>query len=170
MNLALTLFIAVIILLIGGIWLFHKIFPDFESDNLGFVFFVAWLFTITFTSIAIYGTYVDSIKYYEERHEYYIYSLGNDKYMEGDFGLFTGSINEIDYYFFYVNYVNGMGREKIATSNGYIKEGDYRPEVRGVYEKYRDEDRFWKVMDEYHEEHFRIYVPRNTIIRDFKVR
>lgn len=169
MNLGLILFIAVVALFMGGIFLFNKIFPNFSRDNLGGFLIILWGFGLFGSAMATHQIYSASIEYYEEEHEYYIHSLGNDKYIKGSFGLFTGNIDQIDYYFFYVNYVSGMGREKLPTSNTYLVEGNYRPVVKSVHKKYKDDDRFWKVWND-GVKYYKMYVPKNTIIRDFKVR
>lgn len=171
MNLALILVLGGIGVFIGGIWLFHAVFRKFNSDNWGTFLFIVWFFALFFTGMTTFTNYENSIKYQEEKVEYYIQSLGNNSYVEGDIGLFTGSIEEIDYYFFYVSYMSGMGREKLRTSECYIVEGNYsRPIIKGMYTKYKDNDRFWKIWDEYKPDYYKIYVPKNTIIRDFKVR
>jgi len=172
MNLALILLISGFIILFP-IYFFIGQLKPFNRINEGWGIFL-WFVTAIITFVIgmnIQVKYEEEISYNDEEHKYFIHSLGNDKYIEGSFGLFTGSINEIDYYFFFVNYVGGMQREKLPISRCYIVEGDYsRPYVSESLHKFNDDDRFWKVWNEYEPYKYTIYVPRNTIVRDFKVR
>ena len=171
MNLALILILLGLGIFVGIIAIVYKTIGDKIPDVLG-GFLVFILFVIIFCSgLNIYNQYEESILELEENHEFYIYSLGNDKYINGDIGLFSGTIDEIDYYFFYVKYTNGMFREKLKLDKCYIVEGDYpRPEIKGVYRKFKDKDKFWKIWDDVTADYYKIYVPKGTIIRNFKVR
>ena len=105
-----------------------------------------------------------------EKHDWYIESLGNDKSLNGSFFLGSGSVNEIDYYYFYVNTTDGLSRLRRRVSKTYIIETDDRkPELVIIYDHYDDDDKFWTVADDT-ELHYRLYVPKGTIIRDFSVR
>lgn len=173
MNLALVLFIVIVSIFIAVPITIATIMESKNksiNDFLAAVLMIAWSIFCFGSGVTIQNEYEDTISYTEEQHMYHIHSLGNDKYTEGNFGLFTGEINDVDYYFYFVNYTTGMRRNKLPISKTYLIEGDYRPKVVAVYKKYRDEDRFWKVWDEYEPEYYKIYVPKNTIVRDFKVR
>ena len=169
MNLTLLLLVLGLGYFVGMIYIFNKIFPN-VGEHLGIFLVILHLGISIFTPMITHQLYVEEIQYSVEKHEYYPKSLGNDKYMNGEFGLFTGSINEVDYYFFYVEYSTGMMREKLRVSECYIVETNRKPEIVGVYKKYKDEGRTFKIMDEHEPSFYRIYVPHNTIIKDFKVR
>ena len=110
------------------------------------------------------------MKHTQEKHWHYIESLGNDKYLNGSFFIGSGSIDETDYYFFFIETKHGHKRIKLKVDYTYIIETDAKnPEWVKVYTHYGDEDSFWKVWS--HDfEHNKLYVPSGTIIRDFKVR
>ncbi|MCG8750498.1 hypothetical protein [Tenacibaculum finnmarkense] len=169
MNLGITLFVAWGVIFYLGLSLYHRIIEPKEDKWYHNLFFIIWIST-AIIPFAIHQNFIKDIEYEEEEHEWYIKSLGNDKYVKGKFFLGSGSVQEKDYYFFYVNTSKGYQRLKILVSETYIIETDKRaPEYVKVYSKYNDEGIFWKVL--FHDEKFnRLYVPKNTIIRDFKVR
>lgn len=170
MNLGLVLTLGFIGLFIFGIWAYWRWINYDHKFWTGFFFFV-WLVGCFATPLATYNSYESSLEYTSEEHEFYIYSLGNDKYTEGSFILGSGSIDQKDYYFFFVNYTVGMHREKLPVSEVYLIEGDYdRPAVKGVYRKYKDDGKFWKIMDDLEPRYYKAYVPRGTIVKEFRVR
>ncbi len=134
------------------------------------ILFVAYNMVLIIAAILIFHAIFNPVKRDLKKHLYYIESLGNDKYTEGSFMLGSGSIETIDYYFFYVNTINGYKRLKTPVCDTYIIETDNkRPEYIQVYNTWDDEDMFLKVFLD--DVTYRIlYVPKNTIIKDFKVR
>lgn len=179
MNLTLFLIFGFIGIMVGSIhlvsfiqnksWFPKWLYSFFDRNGAGVLMIFA-VFLLAF-GLYKYNVYESKILYYEEEHEYYIYSLGNESEISGDFFLGTGDISSTQYYFFYVNYTKGMFREKIPAHKSYIIEGDYdRPYVSRIMRKYDDQDRFFKIFDDVEADHYKIYVPHGTIIRDFRVR
>lgn len=72
---------------------------------------------------------------------------------DGSFGLFGGSIDEEQYYFFYVNEGEGKMLEKVKADETIVIETDKRrPHIV----------RIWCQDD-------RLYVPKGTVIKDYHV-
>ncbi len=169
MNVVLFLMILGVAIFIGGIIAYHKV-VDPSENGIHIVAFFAWFVGLIALGGWTHEEIVDSMRYREEVHEWYIHSLGNDKYLNGDFMLGTGTISETDYYFFYVKTVRGMSRIKVRVYDTYLIETDSRrPEYVEVVQKYDDEGRFWKVICD--DKLFnKLYVPTGTIVREFSVR
>ncbi|MBE7649149.1 hypothetical protein [Tenacibaculum finnmarkense] len=169
MNLGLTLFVVWGVVFYLGFTLYHRIIEPEDDKWYHNLVFILWIST-AIIPFAIHQKFARGIEYEEEEHQWYIKSLGNDKYVNGNFFVGSGTIDETDYYFFYVNTSNGYQKLKILVSQTYIIETDKRtPEYVKVYSNYNDEEIFWKVL--FRDEKFnRLYVPEHTIIRDFKVR
>jgi hypothetical protein len=106
-----------------------------------------------------------------KEHLHWVKSLGNDKYLEGSFTLGSGTIGEVDYYFYYMETSSGYKRLKVRVSNTYLVETDSRPpEIVEDKEYVNDSDMFLKHMNNDRVKYKVMYVPKGTIIRDFKVR
>ncbi|CAL2082866.1 hypothetical protein [Tenacibaculum dicentrarchi] len=141
-----------------------------KYDVSPFLLFFSWLVLCIGIPGTIHRDFREKIEYEKEVHKYYIESLGNDKYMEGVFFLGNGYVMEKDYYFFYVNTSNGYQRLKIPVESTYLIETDERrPEYVQIYRDYNDDKSFWKVLPDC-EKYNKLYVPKGTIVRDFRVR
>lgn len=169
MNLSLILFLT----FISYIYVIYQLFErEMIPDKKWIVFVgIVSMFIVGIGFMTIRADYFDDVHYEKEVHTYYIQSLGNDKYTEGDFFLGSGNINDIDYYYFYVNTVKGMQRRKVEMNRTFLIETDTRrPEYVKIFDCYDDEHLFWKTFDDGVEDYKILYVPKGTIIRDFKVR
>jgi|TARA_R110000850_G_C9969713_1_gene465092 hypothetical protein len=176
MSLALLL-----VLVFIGLWFLYVVYcypwvRKFDSvwdtgESIPIVFSIILLLFIAGGLSFGYCTYFEDTQRDVEEHDWYIHSLGNDKYMKGDFFLGSGTIEDTDYYFFYVRTQKGMSRIKRRVNDCYIIETDSRrPEIVGLRTVYDDEDKFFKVWFDDSILEYKIYVPKGTIIRDFKVR
>ena len=174
MNFLLFSSIVTLIIFVSGFIIFYKIYPNFDySRNASNGVFYGYGWAILLSAVLMYLniSYGQSISEDVESHKYYIESLGNDKYTQGNFGLFTGNIKETDYYFFYVKKRHGMKRQKIKVKEAYLIETDtVEPKVTAIIKKYNNEDNFFTVANNNYPKYYRIYVPKNTVIRKFKVR
>lgn len=171
MNLSLVLWIVFLPIFYYGIVFYHrKEFHLKVNVDIGGFLFLFWLILCITVPGVIHSNFSKKISYEKEVHKWYIESLGNDKYMEGYFFLGNGYVMEKDYYFFYVNTSNGYQRLKIPVESTYLIETDERrPEYVQIYRDYNDDKSFWKVFPDC-EKYNKLYVPKGTIIRDFKVR
>jgi hypothetical protein len=168
MNILLILSVLGLITLIGGIFIYGIIVKPISDWHM--LSFFLWVAIIGCTISHISYHITSPMEYQDEEHLYYIESLGNAKYISGNFTLGFGSIEDIDYYFFFVKTKYGSKRIKIDVDITYIVETNTRkPECVRVLRKYNDSDSFWKVLFDV-ELHNKIYVPYGTIIREFKVR
>jgi len=166
MNLTFTLILLSLIGIGITIWLLFNM-----KDSISTVLFGVFMFLILLIAPIFFFVIYTKDDYHEiEKHDWYIESLGNDKYLSGSFFLGSGTINEIDYYYFYVNTTNGYSRLKRPISETYIIETDNRkPELTIVYDHYDNTDKFWTVAEDT-KLYYKLYVPKGTIIRDFRVR
>lgn len=90
-----------------------------------------------------------------EKHD--LLSIKTDDRYSGSFILGCGSINNIDYYFFYYKeYDGGIQKMRMPCYRTLIYEVDSSPYVE-----------FRKVLRDIID--VKIYVPKNTIIREFKL-
>lgn len=105
-------------------------------------------------------------------HSYYIYSLKNQEKIQGDFYLGSGSIEQVEYYYFYWKDVNGFynrGQEEVNKT--VIEESDTcRPHTEVLNYKYISRTSLVSVYGEEEQERYKIVVPRGTIINNFEVR
>jgi hypothetical protein len=167
MNLTLILIIGFIGLIVLFVFI-DETYYDGESNFLAPTAVVSCII-YTVLSIFIWHYYFDETEEIHE-HEYWIHSLGNDKYLEGEFTLGSGSIEEIDYYFYYINTSKGFKRCKTRVDKSFIIEtNDVKPHIETVVIHYKDEEKFFKTIDGT-TNHRVIYVPKGTIIKEFKVR
>lgn len=173
MNFGLFLFLLSVILLIGipiiAVRIQDRIYW-WMTEGWGMFWWFSLLVTCFIGGQVVHTEYLDSISYQEEQRLASIISIGNDKYLEGDVFLLMGQINDVDYYFFFTNRSVGYKRERLKTSQVYVVETDSKsPQVTKVMTKYKD-DGFWKVFDDSDPDYYKIYVPKGTIVRDFKLR
>jgi len=123
-----------------------------------------------FVSIHLRIDYGKKIDYFTPEEKCQIYSLGNNHSIKGSFGLFSGTIDKVEYYFFFIKNNKGFQRKEVPVKKTYLIETDsIQPQLMKMNRKYQDENKFWKIIDDYRVNHFKIYVPKNTIIRKFKV-
>lgn len=112
-----------------------------------------------------------SIFYMLEEHSSKIVSLKSDNQLKGDFFIGCGKIKDIEYYFMYSEIgKNQFKRIKIPVENCMIEESDTKsPKIKYTNRKYN----FW-LMIPFKEERNKKYdckiiVPKNTIIRQYKL-
>lgn len=173
MNLALALFLGFgILFCIVGKLLFRAEERSRYNFEGGVILFLVLLFVASIAStLGIWKMYFEDHIKTKEAHYYYMKSLGNNTSISGDFFLGSGSIEEKEYYFFYVNTVKGMRKMKLPIDKTYIIEtDDRRPEAVEIQEWVDDKDLFFKDLIGYTTDHYKLYVPKGTVIRDFKVR
>lgn len=107
---------------------------------------------------------------YEKEHYLYIYSLKNQNDTSGDFFLGSGAIESTEYYYYFYKGQNGYRRSKERVYDVSIQETDSRrPEIVKIIKTYSHEKSFIKWTPQTHSENYIMYVPTNTIIRNFKV-
>ena len=102
------------------------------------------------------------------QHYLYIYSLKNQNDTEGDFLLGSGNIEQKEYYYYFYKGVNGYNRGKINVNSVSIQEtNSRRAELVEIYRTY-SQDGFirWQPQST---NRYIMYVPKNTIIKQFKV-
>lgn len=171
MNLTFFLIIG-ILLVISAFFIFPSLYERFEnkvSEDIAILLSLVLVFGLVIGSIIIGCNYRKSIQYEDTYKSYNIESIGNDKYMEGHSFLFSGSVDEIDYYFFYTSTEKGLVRKKLPVSKSYIIESEVQPRVDEMYYRYDDQNRFWKVVDDSYISSYQIYVPKHTVIREFRL-
>lgn len=103
----------------------------------------------------------------QEHHYMYVYSLKNQNDTEGSFFLGSGNIDQIEYYYYFYRGKYGYDRGKLPINNVSIVETDTRkPELTQVYNIYDTTNLLlWAPNPT---EQYILYVPKNTIIRQFK--
>lgn len=168
-----TLFIITFIVSLIFIFRYEKKKSDFDWENIIISFlltiFSSLIITFVFgaTIIGIYSLNVD--KHEEENHYLYISSINRNSEISGSFFLGTGSVDEKNYYYFYYKSRYGYKLDKITVKNSYIVETKHKkPEIVKVVDTY-NQDVFIKLLDS-NVKRYLIYVPENTIIKDFKLR
>lgn len=173
MNLTLFFIIVFLVIFSTPIWLFkpyQKLEKRFGENRVAGIF-IGSIGILLILSIMSTIRYSHSIRYEKTIQKENIISIGNDKYIEGQSSLFSGTVNEVGYYFYYVNTDRGHTREKIEVDKTFIIETDsISPRIDGVYYYYDDKNRFWKVMDDLQPTYFQIYVPKEAIIKKFELR
>ena len=98
-----------------------------------------------------------------------ILSIKDNSSITGSWSLFSGQIEEIDYYFYWVKTEKGNTREKVEADSVYIVEQDIE---QPHYEKYES---ICKTLDNnettclWEEDYYIFYVPKNTIKYDYSL-
>lgn len=99
-----------------------------------------------------------------------ILSIKDDSSITGSWSLFGGSIEGVDYYYFWIDTENGKIRKKVESEYAYIVEQNIE---QPYYEKYTpicqtiDKDKkpcLWK------NDYYIFYVPNNTINYDYELK
>lgn len=88
-----------------------------------------------------------------------ILSIKDNSSITGRWSLFSGKIEEIDYYFYWVETDKGNTREKVEADSVYIVEQDIE---QPYYEKY-EPICLWE------DDYYIFYVPKNTIKYDYSL-
>lgn len=127
---------------------------DYDGQGwliVGIVFgLVALVSTIVFSSE--YPFYVSSY----EKHVVDIMSISRGDGVTGSFCLGSGTVKDVQYYFYYYNTERGILLGKVECDKSYIVEDDqYRPSIYEIKEPNR--------LDLY----YRVYVPTGTIITTY---
>lgn len=129
---------------------------------LSIIFFVWLLLGIIWLSL---GKKIDE-KIIETKN---ILSIKDNSSITGSWSLFSGKIEEIDYYFYWVETDKGNTREKVEADSVYIVEQDIE---QPYYEKYES---FCRTLDNFEttclweEDYYIFYVPKNTIKYDYSL-
>lgn len=98
-----------------------------------------------------------------------ILSIKDNSSITGSWSLFSGKIEEIDYYFYWVKTEKGNTREKAEADSVYIVEQDIE---QPYYKKYES---ICKTLDNFEttclweEDYYIFYVPKNTIKYDYSL-
>lgn len=98
-----------------------------------------------------------------------ILSIKDDSSITCSWSLFSGKIEEIDYYFYWVENDKGNTREKVEADSVYIIEQDIE---QPYYKKYES---ICKTLDNFEttclweEDYYIFYVPKNTIKYDYSL-
>lgn len=101
-----------------------------------------------------------------EKRDVYINSINRGSEMNGNFFLGSGSIDTKQYYFYYYKSTYGYKLSKIEAYNTYIVEtNDMKPQIVKTYKDY--DDGFISLKDGNVSIRNIIYVPKNTIVKDF---
>lgn len=131
--------------------------------------FLGWIGAMIVGGITL-GIYSSNIEHRDyEKHYLYITSVNRGNDIEGDFFLGSGTIKEKSYYYFYYKSKYGYKLDKVDADNSYIVETDEgKPRITKVKTKY-NQDHFIKITYGGFKRYI-IYVPKNTIVRDFKLK
>jgi hypothetical protein len=162
--------IPIVLLFMFLLWF---IFTEGECGRTHFIYKILNLITSIIISWMILDFVDDdNINLYREHKIVNIISAKNSQEVSGSFVLGSGSIKEIEYYYYYFNTNSGYKRDKIKVSNTYVKEHNLKTAfIVGLEEI--SISRFGIFTNEYHENnHYEkniIYVPKNSIIREFKI-
>lgn len=98
-----------------------------------------------------------------------ILSIKDNSSITGSWSLFSGKIEEKDYYFYWINTDKGNIREKVEADSVYIVEKEIE---QPYYEKYES---ICKTLDNveikclWEEDYYIFYVPKNTIKYDYSL-
>jgi len=118
--------------------------------------------------IGIYSLFVDHNEV--EKHYVYPVSINREKDVEGEFILGSGSVESVNYYYFYYETIYGYKLSKIESNNTYIVETNKRkPQIVEVVKSY-NQNSFLKLSDSKEPLRVIIYVPKNTIIKNFSLK
>ena len=102
-------------------------------------------------------------------HKRKVISLYNVSSYRGSFVLATGTIAQEDYYFFYVKRLDGgIVKLKIRDDRIIIYEGYNEPYLTWLSRAYSDEEVFF--YDGWGSPEFKLYVPKNTIVRKIELK
>ena len=140
--------------------------------NMYVTHFIGWILYITPITVLfsmIFFRVVPQPVKTVERHDLYIYSAFNSTDTEGHFGLFSGSVEGIEYYYVFYKSNYGYERAKREVYKTSIVETDSRrPEIVKLYTRY-DNSGFFKWWDSSQHKYI-MYVPKNSVIKEFRIR
>lgn len=148
--------LVVCICLVVGLLIYNRGNELWEYDGLG------WLvFGIVIGCVALMSTIVASANYpvylsSYEKHVTDIMSVSRGDGVTGGFCLGSGTVKDVQYYFYYYSTEKGILLGKVECGKSYIVENDqYRPSIYEIKEPNR--------LDSY----YRVYVPTGTIITTY---
>lgn len=133
------------------------------SIFIGFIMFLLWVLLVTIWLCI--GEKTEE-KVIETKD---ILSIKDNSSITGSWSLFSGKIEEIDYYFYWVETEKGNTREKVEADSVYIVEQDIE---QPYYKKYES---ICKTLDNFEttclweEDYYIFYVPKNTIKYDYSL-
>lgn len=125
-----------------------------------FIFSAIYLSAITITF------YVNSDIGRRQLIQTEIYSLNFGEKLSGQFILSSGSVESKEYYYYFVSAYGGFIKESIPTDKVIIIESDCAPHIE-YYDRHIEN--WWDNYTIRRDGKVKMYVPKNTIIREFKV-
>lgn len=133
----------------------YKYVQDWSDGDIVAIIGVAAFIVSTVSLIICLDNYPVYYKQYE-KHVADIISIHRECSIEGNFVLGTGSMKDVQYYFYYHETPNGILLDKVKTENTYIVETDeYKSSIYEIKELHS--------LNSYN----RIYVPYGTIVTTF---
>lgn len=174
--------------IIIGVLIGTGFFKEYLYENTFLEKFVAGLFativgffTLVITmliAIVIISTISATLPNIEYKEYVNIVFLNNQQNIEGSFLLGSGTIKEVEYYFYFIKREDsGYKRDKIEVSKVIIYETDEESpkmswtKVEPIQNEYT---KFWLAPDisdfVYDYKDYRLIVPKNTIIREFQLK
>lgn len=163
----------IILLVIGCIVFAYKGWKDCDAVVGFLILFSGLLLSIQIVLLAFAA--LSNVEYGQQHQD--IVSLNINSTVSGDFFLGSGSIDEVEYYFYYKKCADGgYLKEQIPVVETKIYEtNDISPrlqwtEVRSLENKYTS---FFIGASGYYfvdQEDFKFFVPEGTIIKEFSVR
>lgn len=143
---------------------------DMWGENAPVEQIFGWLFYGAVMTFIVFNSIKFSDREYtgdKTEHYMYIYSLKNKSDVAGSFFIGSGSISETEYYYFYYKSKYGFERHKLETHNVSIDEtDDSRPRLVERIRTYKGKHFKWYDMST---NKYIMYVPKGTIIRQFRV-
>lgn len=107
----------------------------------------------------------------EYEHKVYLYSLKNVDNTEGSFVLGSGSIETVEYYYYFYQGQYGYVRGSVPVrSTSIVETNDRQPELVEINRTFTDPTGtfVWQPMNSDPRKYI-MYVPENTILRKFEV-
>jgi len=137
---------------------------------------IDWVFNIFLNLLLsvflMFGTLSLDVKEQRINYEYYckIQSLKNSNDIQGSFVLGTGSVEQVEYYYYYFKDINGYFRRgKKQVENTVIEERGGTPHIERKYIKRVSITGIVKSYKDQPSEEYKIVVPKGTVINKFEV-
>ena len=137
-------------------------FDDTNGGDTPFLFFVFFV-----SAIFCWAPLVISLNLEPQHHEEPIYSLERGETIEGSFVLGSGTISGDVVYYAYIKEKGGLTLQEI-DSDVIIYEGNYTPKYV-VGQNFSEEPGFFNFLSYERNVYKKLYVPENTIKKQFDV-